>query len=113
MVEGSPDPVRLGGAGRAVADEVERRTGLESRVTVLGHLQRGGGPTAFDRILATRFGEEAARLAARGRFGRMVGIVGGGIVSTTLARATAALKRVPPGHPLVRAARATGASFGE
>lgn len=113
LVEGSPDPVRLGGVGKALAAEVEKRTGLEVRVTVLGHLQRGGGPTARDRILATRFGEEAVRLAARGRFGRMVGIHGDEIVSVPLREATAGLKRVPAGHPLVRAARAIGTSFGD
>lgn len=112
VVADSPDPIRLGGVGRALADEVESRTGLESRVTVLGHLQRGGEPTAFDRVLATRFGEEAVRLAARGRFGRMVGIRGGRIVSAPLAKATAGLKRVPRNLPLIRAARAMGTSFG-
>lgn len=113
VVEGSPDPVRLGGVGRVLADEIEKRTGVEARVTVLGHLQRGGEPTARDRILATLFGEEAVRLAVRGRFGRMVGIRGGEIVSATLAKATAGLKRVPANHPLVRAARAIGTSFGD
>ena len=113
IVAGSHDPVRLGGVGRALADEVEARTGLEARVTVLGHLQRGGEPTAFDRVLATRFGEEAVRLAARGRFGRMVGLRGAEIVSAPIRRAVERLKRVPRNHPLIRAARAVGTSFGE
>ena len=113
VVADSPDPIRLGGVGRALADEVEARTGLESRVTVLGHLQRGGEPTAFDRVLATRFGEEAVRLAARGRFGRMVGLRGDAIVSAPIRRAVESLKRVPRNHPLIRAARAVGTSFGE
>jgi 6-phosphofructokinase 1 len=113
IVKDSHDPVRLGGVGRALADEVEARTGLEARVTVLGHLQRGGEPTAFDRVLATRFGEEAVRLAARGRFGRMVGIRGDAIVSAPIARAVESLKRVPRNHPLIHTARAVGTSFGE
>ena len=112
VVDGSPDPVRLGGIGKEIARQVETRTGIEARVAVLGHLQRGGQPTAFDRVLATRLGTEAARLAAGGIFGRMVAVRGGGVTSATLAKATAGLKRVPPGHPLVRAARAMGASFG-
>ncbi|MCX6338683.1 MAG: ATP-dependent 6-phosphofructokinase [Candidatus Aureabacteria bacterium] len=112
VVGDSPDPVRLGGVGRVLAGEIEKRTGIEARVTVLGHLQRGGEPTAFDRILATRFGEEAVHLAAERRFGRMVGIKGGAIRSVTLLKAIARLKRVPRNSPLIRVARAVGTSFG-
>jgi 6-phosphofructokinase 1 len=112
VVQDSPDPVRLGGVGRVLAAAIENATGLEARVTVLGHLQRGGEPTAFDRILATRFGEKAVRLAASGTFGRMVGLRGGRIVSTPLAKAVAALKKVRRSSPLIRAARAVGTSFG-
>lgn len=65
-VEGSPDPVRLGGIGQRVATELEAMTGSEARVTVLGHLRRGGKPSAFDRILATRYGVSAVHLAAKG-----------------------------------------------
>jgi 6-phosphofructokinase 1 len=112
VIGDSPDPVRLGGVGKVIANEIERRTRIESRVTVLGHLQRGGEPTVFDRILATRFGEEAVRLARVGRFGRMVGIKGGEIVSVPLIKAIAKLKRVPKNSPLVRTARAVGTCFG-
>lgn len=112
LVDDSPDPVRLGGVGRVIAAEIEKRTHIESRVTVLGHLQRGGEPTVFDRILATRFGEEAVRLAKGGRFGRMVGIKGGEIVSAPLLKAIAKLKRVPKNSPLIRTARAVGTCFG-
>lgn len=112
MVGDSPDPVRLGGVGRAIATEIEKRTGIEARVTVLGHLQRGGEPTVFDRILATRFGEEAVRLAKAGRFGRMVGIKGSEIISVPLAKAVSKLKRVPKNSPLIRTARAVGTCFG-
>ncbi|MEJ2745202.1 MAG: ATP-dependent 6-phosphofructokinase, partial [bacterium] len=112
VIGDSPDPVRLGGVGKVIANEIERRTRIESRVTVLGHLQRGGEPTVFDRILATRFGEEAVRLARVGRFGRMVGIKGGEIVSVPFIKAIAKLKRVPKNSPLVRTARAVGTCFG-
>jgi 6-phosphofructokinase 1 len=112
VIGDSPDPVRLGGVGKVIADEIEKRTRIESRDTVLGHLQRGGEPTVFDRILATRFGEEAVRLAKGGRFGRMVGLKGGEIVSAPLIKAIAKLKRVPKNSPLVRAARAVGTCFG-
>jgi 6-phosphofructokinase 1 len=112
VISDSPDPVRLGGVGKVIAAAIEKRTRIESRVTVLGHLQRGGEPTVFDRILATRFGEEAVRLVKRGRFGRMVGIKGGEIVSSPLLKAIAKLKLVPKNSPLIRAARAVGTCFG-
>jgi len=112
MVGDSPDPVRLGGIGRVLADAIEKKTGLETRVTILGHLQRGGGPTPFDRILATRFGVEAVRLAAEGKSGRMVGIRGDTIVSVPIYKAIEKLKSVPRHSPLIRAARAVGTCFG-
>lgn len=112
VVADSPDRIRLGGIGRVLAREIEERTGLETRVTALGHLQRGGVPTAFDRVLATRFGEEAVRLAAAGKFGRMVAIQGMRIVSVPIARAVATLKHVSRESPLVRAAEAIGTCFG-
>lgn len=71
LIDDSPDPVRLGGIGQVVADRIELETGSESRVTVLGHLQRGGSPTFFDRILATKYGVAAARMAHAGKFGMM------------------------------------------
>lgn len=76
---------RFGGLAHAIAPVLERETGYETRVTVLGHIQRGGTPVAFDRILAIRFGEEAVRLAAEGRWGRMVGLRGDRIVDVELA----------------------------
>lgn len=112
VIKDSPDPVRLGGIGRVLANEIEAQTGLETRVTILGHLQRGGAPTPFDRILATRFGEEAVRLAAAGRFGRMVGVNGHRVVSVPLSKAVSGLKRVPRRCALIRAAMAVGTSFG-
>jgi ATP-dependent phosphofructokinase / diphosphate-dependent phosphofructokinase len=90
--------VRLGnrGIGQQLADEIERRTGKEARCAVLGHIQRGGTPTAFDRVLATRFGVHASRAVADGAFGSMVALRGTDIVRVPLADATAALKLVPP-----------------
>jgi ATP-dependent phosphofructokinase / diphosphate-dependent phosphofructokinase len=88
--------VRLGGVGEQLAHEIEARTGFETRVTVLGHVQRGGSPTARDRVLATRYGLKAADLVDEGRFGRMAALHGDAIVDVSLADATAELKTVPP-----------------
>src|SRR5438132_5225431 len=87
--------VRLGGVGESLAREIENRTGFETRVTVLGHVQRGGTPTARDRVLATRFGLAAADLVQSGGFGRMVALRGNDIVDIPLAEAVAELKTVP------------------
>ncbi len=87
--------VRLGGVGHVLAREIEARTGFETRVTVLGHVQRGGTPTARDRVLATRFGLMAATLVHEGRFGRMAALRGDEIVDVALEEATRELKRVP------------------
>jgi 6-phosphofructokinase 1 len=87
--------VRLGGVGEALAREIEERTGYETRVTVLGHVQRGGTPTPRDRVLATRYGLKAADLVQTGEFGQMAALQGDAIVSVPLAEATAKLKTVP------------------
>jgi ATP-dependent phosphofructokinase / diphosphate-dependent phosphofructokinase len=87
--------VRLGGVGHALAADIEERTGYETRVTVLGHVQRGGSPTPRDRILATRYGLKAADLVAEKKFGRMAALQGDEIVDVPLAEATAQLKTVP------------------
>ncbi len=83
------------GVGAMLAREIEKRTGYETRVTVLGHVQRGGSPTPRDRVLATRYGLKAAELVAEGRFGRMAALHGDTIVDVPLADATAQLKTVP------------------
>ena len=88
--------VRYGGVGPMLAGEIERRTGKEARATVLGHVQRGGTPTAFDRVLATRFGTHAIRAVADGAFGQMVALRGTEIVRVPIAEATRELKLVPP-----------------
>ncbi len=87
--------VRLGGIGQALADEVEKRTGKEARCTVLGHIQRGGTPTAFDRVLATRFGLHAIDAVHEGDFGKMVALRSTEIERVTLGDATEELKTVP------------------
>jgi 6-phosphofructokinase 1 len=107
------DAKQLGGVGAVVARRIEEGTGLETRVTVLGHLQRGGSPTAYDRILATRFGVAAAQAACRGESGVMVALRGTDIVTVPIAEAIASLRTVPPDHPLVAAARAVGTRFGD
>jgi ATP-dependent phosphofructokinase / diphosphate-dependent phosphofructokinase len=104
---------RLGGIGQAVAAYVGEACGIETRVTVLGHLQRGGSPTAFDRWLATRFGAAAVRLAAAQGFGRMVALQGGKIVDLSLTEALAVPKRVDPQGEGVATARGLGISFGD
>ncbi|MFA5885615.1 MAG: 6-phosphofructokinase [Acidimicrobiia bacterium] len=88
--------VRLGGIGNLIAPEIESRTGFETRVTVLGHVLRGGTPTAFDRLLATRFGLEAAAAVNDGDFGTMVALRGTDIVRVPLGDAVREIKTVPP-----------------
>jgi 6-phosphofructokinase 1 len=103
---------RLGGIGQAVGEQIEKE-GFETRVTVLGHLQRGGSPTPFDRWLATRYGAAAVRLAAQGRFDRMVALRAGQIVDVSLEEALAVPKRVDVHDDAVITARGMGISFGD
>ncbi len=84
------------GVGERLGEEIESRTGYETRVTVLGHIQRGGSPTARDRILATRFGLKAADLVVEGSYGQMAALRGDAVIAVPLAEATAELKTVPP-----------------
>jgi 6-phosphofructokinase 1 len=88
--------VRLGGVGQYLAEEIERRTGKEARCTVLGHIQRGGTPTAFDRVLATRFGLHAVEAVHDKAFGTMVALRGTEIIRVPIAEAVSELKLVPP-----------------
>ena len=88
--------VRLGGIGDRLAKEIEERTGKEARAVVLGHVQRGGTPTAFDRWLATRFGLHAVTAVADGEFGTMVALRGTDIVRVPLIEGTGELKTVSP-----------------
>jgi 6-phosphofructokinase len=86
---------KLGGISNMIAEQIEQRTGFETRVTILGHVQRGGSPTAFDRVLATRFGVAAIDLASGGGWGRMVALRGPAITDCPLDDAVADIKRVP------------------
>jgi 6-phosphofructokinase 1 len=90
------DHVRLGGVGDLLAREIDERTGFETRVTVLGHVQRGGSPTPRDRVLATRYGLKAADLVQEERFGTMAALRGDEIAAVPLADAVSELKKVPP-----------------
>lgn len=103
---------RLGGIGHHLAHELSLTTGKEARCVVLGHLQRGGSPNAFDRMLATNFGSSAVRALARGKRGVMVSLHAANIRTVPLEEATANLKTVPPESQLVRCARDVGISFG-
>jgi 6-phosphofructokinase 1 len=104
---------RLGGIGAVVAAELEKRTGKETRNCVLGHLQRGGSPTTFDRALCSMFGATAVELIAAGDFGRMVAFTGAGVGAVDLSEAIGRLKTVPPEGNLARTARALGISLGD
>jgi len=89
--------VKLGGVGNVIGKEIEKITGFETRVTILGHIQRGGSPTAFDRVLATRYGVAAVDLINNGEFGKMVALRGNAVISVPLEEAVAKLKTVDLG----------------
>jgi 6-phosphofructokinase 1 len=111
--DGGSRQVKLGGIGEVVAREVSRRLGREVRTVVLGHLQRGGEPTPFDRVLATEFGAHAVRLVHEGRFGEMVCYRPPDIEGVPIATAIRELSRVDPRSSAVQAARALGIAFGD
>ena len=111
-VADSPDPIRLGGIGKVLSNQIEDATGHESRVTVLGHIQRGGVTSPADRILCTQLGHEAMRLVAQGTFGVMACIQGGRLASMPLDAPAGKQRKVPTDHPLIAAARAVGTHFG-
>jgi ATP-dependent phosphofructokinase / diphosphate-dependent phosphofructokinase len=104
---------RLGGIGAQVAEEIHKRTLKETRCVVLGHLQRGGGPTNMDRALCTAFGAKAVDLIAEERFGQMVALTGGQITSVQLNAATGEIRTVPLGGGFVTAARSMGICLGD
>lgn len=113
VIEGSTDPIRLGGIGNKVGLEIEQFSGIETRVTVLGHLQRGGSPTPFDRILATRYGQRAVEALMEGQFNCMVALKTPFIEAVPLADAVQELRMVPPAGQLVNTAKCVGISFGD
>jgi len=103
---------RLGGAGQRLSEVIQQKTDYEVRVTVLGHLQRGGTPCAFDRELATRYGVTAVELVTEGKFGQVVALDKGRMVAKPMEKAIKKLKLVDPGGELVHAARAVGIELG-
>ncbi len=112
MVENSPDAVRLGGVSNRLALQIEALTRLETRVTILGHLVRGGSPTPFDRLLATYFGCEAVRLVAQKKYGRLVVLKGNDIMSIPLGDVEGKVRTVPFDSQMIKAARSLGVSLG-
>jgi 6-phosphofructokinase 1 len=113
LVKDSTEPVRLGGVGFVLGEQIEQRTGLETRAGVMGHLQRGGSPSASDRILATRLGTQTVELLVKGEFGRMVGVRCGELVAVPLDEVARGHRLVPPDHPMIHSARSVGVSFGD
>ena len=111
--EEMPEPVRLGGIGHYLSEKISEITGLDTRVVMLGHVQRGGSPTAADRILATLLGSRAAKLAAEGGFGQLVALRRGDIVPVPLKETGGGPRTVPLDSPLLDAARAVGTKFGD
>jgi 6-phosphofructokinase 1 len=103
----------VGGIADTIAREIQTLTGKETRSLVLGHLQRGGQPTGYDRLLAARFGGAAVRAVADGRWGHMVALQSPHVVTIPIAQALGEEKRVDPNHDTVLTARATGISFGD
>jgi 6-phosphofructokinase 1 len=104
---------RLGGVGAVLAARLEESLGMEVRATILGHVQRGGPPSAQDRLLATVFGERAATLAAAGRFGRMVALHQGRFTDVPLSTPAAGSRTVPLDSAVLRAAWGVGTSLGK
>jgi 6-phosphofructokinase 1 len=109
----SPDPIRLGGIAQKVADDIETRTGIETRPITLGHIQRGGTPVAADRVLATEFGNAAIELLMRGERCRLVVMKGRTVTHIPLEDAENKQRLVPIDHPLIQAARNVGTCFGD
>jgi 6-phosphofructokinase 1 len=104
---------KSGEVANTIGEWIRRVSGRETRVTVLGHIQRGGTPSPFDRVLSTRLGVAAVDLIARGEFGNMVCFHCGSVGSTSIEKAVGILKMVEPQGELVRTARALGVSFGD
>ena len=113
MLNYSPDAVRLGGIANKLAEQIESKIGVETRAVTLGHIQRGGQTSAYDRVLSTRYGVKAMELAMQGIFGKMVALKGNEVSYVTLEEAVGQLKNVPTNCELIQTARAIGVSFGD
>ncbi len=112
-VEGSPDPIRLGGCATLLANAIELATGLETRATILGHIQRGGTPSAMDRVLATQFGHHALELTMGGASGKLVVLKEGKIGQVNIEEVAGKQRKVPIDHRLIATARAVATHFGD
>lgn len=112
MVKESSDPVRLGGIGFVLGDQIEKVTGIETRSVVMGHLQRGGSPTPFDRILATELGSKAIDMIVAKKFGHMVGVHKGDFIEVSLKDVAKGHRTVPVNSPFIKTAVSLGTSFG-
>ena len=109
----SPDPIRLGGVGKFVAEEIEKRTEIETRCTVLGHVQRGGSPVPSDRVLATQFGHAALEALVAGKQNRLIVQRNGVVTDADLLASANKQRLVTTDHPLLLAARDVGTGFGD
>ncbi len=113
IVKESTDPVRLGGISFILGAQIEKATGVETRAVIMGHLQRGGMPTAFDRVLATRLGTKAVDMVENGAFGYMAAVKGNSLGEVPLEEVTRGPRQIPPDEPLVQSARSVGTCFGD
>ncbi|MEE9441932.1 MAG: 6-phosphofructokinase [candidate division Zixibacteria bacterium] len=111
-IETSPDAIRLGGVSNQLASQIEGLTRLESRVTILGHLVRGGSPSPFDRLLGTRYGCEAVRLVNEGQFGKLVALRGSNLTTVPLTDVAGKVRKVPFDHYLIHNSLSTSVSLG-
>lgn len=112
MVKESSDPIRLGGIGFVLGDQIEKATGIETRAVVMGHLQRGGSPTAFDRVLATQLGSKAVDMIVSKMYGYMVAMQRSRLITVALKDVAKGHRGVPIDHPLIKTAVSLGTSFG-
>ncbi|MCM8790229.1 MAG: 6-phosphofructokinase [Candidatus Omnitrophica bacterium] len=112
IVKESSDPVRLGGIGFVLGDQLEKATGIETRSVTMGHLQRGGSPTSFDRLLATQLGSKAVDMIVSRNFGKMVAMQKSRLVMVPLKDVAKGHRSVPPDHPLIKTAVSLGTCFG-
>jgi len=113
MVKESADPVRLGGVGSVLGERLEQITGFQTRTTVMGHLQRGGSPTPFDRVLATQLGTRAVDMVVERAFGQMAAIKGNSLVDVSLDIVAQGPKLIPHDHRLLQSAIGVGTYFGD
>ncbi len=112
IVKESSDPIRLGGISFVLAEKLGKMSGLEARSVVLGHLQRGGTPTPFDRVLATRLGSKAVDLISEKDYGKMVSVQGAHLTAFPLAEVATGPRLIPTNHELIKAGKEIGVCFG-